>query len=141
MSIIRRMMLTTSMLCKPFQVTIDNENVLNCNHQKILSRSRGGILLKRCCPGHGEEYYYEDDGTWTSLCLALPPPQPSVRLLKTHFVLPLFRADPTFNIQGEIAAVFEGWSPCNTTCQTTGQFCQILQNTLKTKTYTDFFLV
>ena len=73
-------------------------------------------IIKRCCPGHGEEYYYEDDGTWTSLCLALPPPQPSVRLLKTHFVLPLFRADPTFNIQGEIAAVFEGWSPCTTTC-------------------------
>ena len=32
-------------------------------------------------PGHGEEYYYEDDGTWTSLCLALPRPDPNVRFI------------------------------------------------------------
>ena len=31
--------------------------------------------------GHGEEYFYEDDGTWTSLCLALSSPDLYVRIL------------------------------------------------------------
>ena len=96
MSIIRRMMLTTSMLCKPFQVTIDNEMFWTAIIKRFCPGHGEEIYYKRFCPGHGEEYYYEDDGTWTSLCLALPPPQPNVRLLKTHFVLPLFRADSTF---------------------------------------------
>ena len=29
-------------------------------------------------PGHGDEYSYHDDGTQTSVCLALPPPDSNV---------------------------------------------------------------
>ena len=78
------MRLTTSMLSKPFQVTIDNMDgdfVKICRTlifgPKSLSRQGRGIFtfsVESFCPGHGEEYFYEDDGTWTSLCLALSPP-------------------------------------------------------------------
>ena len=32
-------------------------------------------------PGHGDEYSYDDDGTQTSVCLALPPPDSNVSLI------------------------------------------------------------
>ena len=37
--------------------------------------------------GHGKEYFYEDDGTRTSLCLALSSPDLNVRIIFNFFLL------------------------------------------------------
>ena len=68
----------------------DFENVLDGDYTAAKVIEQTGMwyfweAIKSCCPGHGEEYYYEDDGTWTSLCLALPPPDPNVRFVENTF--------------------------------------------------------
>ena len=59
---------------------VDNKHVLQAlpgfNNQ--LSDLK---LLTVFFSGHGEEYFYEDDGTWTSLCLALSSPDLNVGII------------------------------------------------------------
>ena len=45
------------------------------------------LIIEGFLEGHGDEYSYEDDGTWSSLCLALPSPHPNVGFLKRSFSL------------------------------------------------------
>ena len=44
----------------------------------IVILAENGFFTQRVS-GHGEEYFYEDDGSQSSLCLALAPPDASVR--------------------------------------------------------------
>ena len=59
-----RRMWTTNMLCKLPQVL-----TINCQ------------TWHRLFSGHGEEYFYEDDGMWTSLCMALSSPDLNVGII------------------------------------------------------------